>query len=188
MALSFGWRANDVRESIWRDDDALTNVPAAALEAWKEDGDASHLRPYALGGQPTVITFRTLNPDESRIAQAYFYQGDNALESYTRATLICFRIGVDFAGAPDGIGTPDGTIHPRIVKDRGTRMLALEFVAAMEAQHPGIVSFYGGLIYKATWPTEVEKKASSPPSTLTPSSAAVSTTAITEPSPAPGAA
>lgn len=188
MALSFGWKANDVRESIWRDDDALANVPAAAMEAWKEDGDASHLRPYALHGQPTLISFRTLNPDESRIAQAYFYQGDNALESYTRATLICFRIGVDFVGAPDEIATPDGSRHARIVKERGVRMLAHEFVSAMETAQPGIVSFYGGLIYKATWPTETEKKASSPPYTLTPSSAAVSTTAITEPSPAPGAA
>lgn len=186
MAISFGWKANDVRESIWRDDDALTNVPGAALEAWKEDGDASHLRPYALHGQPTLISFRTLNPDESRIAQAYFYQGDNALESYTRATLICFRIGVDFIGAPDMVGTTDGVLHHRIVKERGVRMLAQEFVSAMETSQPGIVSFYGGLIYRATWPTETEKKASSPPSTQTPSSAAESTTATMAPSPAPG--
>lgn len=191
MALSFGWRANDTRESIWREDTALQNVSAAALEDWKVDGDASHLRKFATNGKPTIITYRALNPDESRVAMALFFNSSNALESYSRATLICFRIGVDFKDAPATIKVNEGyeTVeHDRVVKDKGLRMLSLEFVADLEAKYPGIVSFYGGLIYRATYPDETEKKASSPPSMPTPSSAAESTTAITEPSPSGEAA
>ncbi len=193
MALSFGWRANDTRESIWRDDTALQNVSAAALEDWQTDGDASHRRKFATAGQPTIVTFRALTPDESRVAMAMFFGSNNALESYTRATLICFRIGVDFKGAPDKIrynyrdehGTPVEGEADRIIKEKSLRMLASEFVADLETRYPGIVGFYGGLIYRATYPDEVEKKASSPQSMQTPSSAAEPqpTAATTAPSP-----
>lgn len=189
MALSFGWRANDQRESIWKDDPALVGVTAAALDAWREDGDASWLRPFATNGQPSVITFRTLTPDESRIAQAYMFGDGSALEAWTRATLACFRMACDFPDAPTEIMTPeDQARHSRVAKDHGVRMLAPEFVADIEARYPGMVSFYGALIYRATHPQDAEKKASSPPPTLKPSSVEASTTAITEPSPAAGAA
>ena len=170
MALSFGWRANDIRESIWRDDSALQSVPLAALEAWREDGDASHLRPYATNGTPSVLTYRALSPDEARFVQGLFSPDANELELLLRSWLLCFRIGVDVPDAPAVIPTPDGASHLRVVRDRGIRMLANEFVSDLETRYPGIVAFYGNLIHRATFPTPAEKKASSPPSTPTPSS------------------
>lgn len=189
MALSFGWTAGDVREGIWSLDPALKDVPAQALDAWGDDGDAAHLRPYALNGEPTIIRFRNLTCDEECIAKSYFaLQDATPSEAYNRAALICFRIGVDFDGAPDEVQTPDGSKHKRIVRERGVRMLAEPFVANVKHAFPGLVEFYGGLIFRATYATELEKKASSPPVTPMPSSEAASMTATMEPSPAPGAA
>src|SRR3990172_9217175 len=34
MGLAFGWKLNDTRESIWRGDPALSNVPEHAIERW----------------------------------------------------------------------------------------------------------------------------------------------------------
>ncbi len=188
MALSFGWRPHEVRESIWREDPALANISAAALASWREDGEAMHLRPFESAGKASIITFRNLTPDEARMASAYWYEAANNVESWGRATLVCFRIGVDFPGEPEEIQTPDQIRHPRVVKERGVRMLAPEFISDLETRYPGMVAFYGGLIYRATYPEDAVKKASSPPSTQTPSSVAASTTAIMEPSPAPEAA
>lgn len=188
MALSFGWRANDVRESIWIDDPALENVSAAARASWREDGDASHLRPFEKNGKASVLTFRNLTPDESRMASAYWYEAANNVESWGRATLVCFRIGVDFPGESEELATPDGARHARTVKERGARMLAAELVSDLETKYPGMVAFYGGLIYRATYPQDAAKKALSPPVTPTPSSEAASTTATTEPSAEQGAA
>lgn len=192
MSLSFGWRANDTRESIWREDTALQNVSAAALEDWKADGDASHLRKYATAGKPSLITFRGLTPDEARMASARMADPSSPIESWGRGLLMCFRIGVDFPDAPstirynykDADGNHQEGAAKRVVLERGIRMLASEFVAQLEHDYKGIVAFYGKLIYEATYPSEVEKKASSPQSMQTPSSAAESTTATTEPSPA----
>ena len=182
MALSFGWRPNDVRESIWIGDPALVNVSAAARAAWKEDGDASHLRPFQANGQATKITFRNLTPDEARMASAYWYEAANNVESWGRATLVCLRLGVDFPGESEELATPDGVRHARTVKERGARMLAPELVSDLEERYPGMVAFYGGLIYRATYPQDDVKKASSPPVTPTPSSEAASTTATMAPS------
>lgn len=180
MALSFGWRANDVRESHWIDDPAFQNVSEAARQSWLEDGDSSHLAPFAKAGKPELITFRNLTPDETRVVSAYFADQAGTLEGYARATLACFRIAVDFPGAEETIRGVDGGNHPRIVKERGIRMLANEFVSHMETAYKGMVAFYGGLILRASFATDAEKKASSPPSTPTPSKAEESTPATTE--------
>lgn len=183
MGLSFGFKALDVRESIWQGDDALANVPSAALEAWWEDGDATHLAPYAKNGEPSKITFRNLTPDEMRIATG-IGEGGGSSEAFARHTLMCFRIGVDFPDAPEKFPPdPNGVVHSKIVKERGIRMLSLGFVDFLERRYPGIVMFYGVLISKATLPTDAEKKASSPPSTPRPSSAEASTAATTVPPP-----
>ncbi len=182
MALSFGWRSNDIRESIWKGDPALKNVTPAALEAWEEDGDASHLEMFETKGDPaTRITFRNLTPDETRIAQGYFVDA-SSFEGYMRAILVCFRIAVGFPDTPE-VRTQDGVKRGYVVREKGIRMLANEFVSELENKYPGMVGFYGTLVLNASFATELEKKASSPQSTQTPSSAAVSTPAITEASP-----
>jgi hypothetical protein len=188
MALSFGWRANDLRESIWKDDPALVGVPAGALDAWTEDGDASHLLPFATAGQPTIINFRALTPDEKPIVTAPMTDSDGngeRLAGFSRSLILAFRIGVSFEGADESMGPdPETGAKRRIVaKERGIRMLAPEIVADLDAVYPGLVQFYGNLIFQASFLTETEKKASSPPSTPTPSSEVASTAGTTEPSP-----
>ncbi len=193
MGLKFGWRAHDVRESIWFEDESLIDVdaqgkktnraPAAALDAWREDADASHLLPYATNGEPTIIRFRNLSPDEFRVVQAYFVDPTNSFEGAVRAWLAAFRIAIDFPGKEtqadtSGSGAPP---HAIVVKEHGIRMMANELVTALEENYPGIVAFYGRRILNASMATDAEKKASSPQSTQTPSSAAVPTPATTGP-------
>lgn len=183
MGLSFGWRASEVRESIWIGDPSLVNVSAAARAAWREDGDASHLRPFATAGQPSIITIRTLTPDEVRLAAGYL--GDEGAVGdrgpYARAMLSAFRMAIDFPDAPEAFNTPDGARHERVVKERGTRMLANEFVTQLELSYRGIVAFYGDKILKASFATDAEKKASSPPSMPTRSGEAGTTPGSTAP-------
>jgi hypothetical protein len=188
MALSFGWRANDVRDSIWKGDPALVNVPAGALDAWQEDGDASHLEPYATAGDPTIIRFRALTPDEKPIVMGVMAGADSNIEGANRAWIRCFRMGVSFDGMEESAKDEYGAKRRMTVKERGIPMLANEVVMDLESKYPGIVVFYGALIFNASFLSDAEKKASSPPSTETPSQAAVSTVAITAPPPAAEAA
>lgn len=194
MGLRFGWRVTEVRESIWCEDEALTRdadgkvaVPAAAMAAWRETGDATALEPYCTNGKPQIIRYRTLTLDEIEVVRAPFIDPTHVVEGYRRLLIMCFRIGVDFAGK-ETQGTPDAVMHDIIVKQDGIRMLAEPFVAALERSHPGLIGFYGKLIWDGSRSTDAEKKASSPPSTPTPSSAEGSTAATTEPSPSAGAA
>ncbi len=182
MALSFGWRANEVRESIWRDDPALVGVTEAALQEWYVDFDASHLRPFAKLGQPTIIELRTLTSDEAQAVLGFFHDAANREEAWSRACLLAFRIGASFPGL-EGVPTGDGQRHGVTVKERGIRMLAEPFVSQLSKDYRGIVITYGGHILNASILTDAEKKASSPPSTQTQSSEAASTAATTETSP-----
>jgi len=196
MALSFGWRANDIRESIWKDDQAIPrlaggsapDVPAGVLASWHEDGDASHLMPFATLGAPTIITFRSLTPDEKPVILALMQGAVNKDEGVMRALLACFRIGVDFKGAPAAVPDTDGVEHALSGKERGIRMLPLGFVGHMQDSYPGMIEFYGALVFQSSFLAEIEKKASSPPSMPTPSSGADSTADTTAPSADPGAA
>jgi len=171
MGLDFGWRVNDKHETVWKGDAALVDVPAGVLDDWQRDGGAVHLLPYAKNGQPEVFTFRALNIDEKRLLQGLY---DEESSGYARMILACFRIGVEFPGASEeykreSTGQSGFRLWERV---RGVRMLSEPFVAALEAKYPGMVEFYGSLIFNATFPSEPEKKASSPQSTKTPSSAA----------------
>src|SRR6185436_18724093 len=94
MGLDFGWRVDDTRETIWKGDSALRNVPAGVLADWERDGDASHLRPYASAGKPTVFTFRSLTLEENRFVLGATIDGE--LDGWLRRVLFCFRIGVAF--------------------------------------------------------------------------------------------
>lgn len=188
MGLDFGWRVNDKHETVWKGDGALLDVPAGALADWEKDGEAVHLLPFAKNGQAEVFTFRALNLDEKRLMQGLY---DEETSGYARMVLACFRIGVEFPGASEeykreSTGQTGFRLWDRV---KGIRMLSEPFVAALEARYPGIVEFYGKLIFSATFPSEPEKKASSPQSTRTQSSAAETTTAGTaDPDKAEGAA
>lgn len=159
MALSFGWKLNEKRYGIWKGDPALGTVPPEVLESWERDGQAAHLEPYAINGKAEVIEFRSLRIDETRgllkptttVGQAY---------------LDCFRLGVRFPRAQESWRAADGTTARVVTRDEsGFPKLSLGFVEALEASYPGIVDFYGELIFAASFPSEPEKKASSPPST-----------------------
>lgn len=176
MGLEFGYRQNDVRETIWKDDTALNGVTPGALEDWARDGDACHLRQFAVNGQPTVFEFRSLNMDESRWVMG---MADGEASGVLRMWLACFRIGVRFPGAPEVLAdrSTGQTGLPVTVREKGIRMMALPVVEDLDRRYPGMVSFYGRLIYAATFPSDQEKKASSPPSTASPSSAGEGTSA-----------
>lgn len=186
MALTFGWKAAEVRESHWIDDPDFVNVPDAARQAWMEDGDASHLTPYVKpGGKPDLITFRCLTFDEatslrSLIGKVVGAGGSDVpqsdkLEAYSRARRLAFRMAVDFPGAPvEVLGPVDPRTGERVkyrrtVVEKGYRMLAEGFVDGLERAYPGIVGFYGGIVLNASLAQDDEKKASSQPSTPTPS-------------------
>ena len=188
MALSLGWKANDIRESIWRGDPALVGVPQGALDAWEVDGDATHLEPYATNGKPTIVRFRSLSPDEKHVVTAPMADAENQVEGYQRSLLRCFRIGVSFDGVEEQSRGPDGERRRVTVRERGIQMMANEVVADLEIAYPGIVMFYGKLIFDSSFLTEAEKKASSQPSTPMPSSAEESTKDTTAPSASAGAA
>lgn len=182
--LSIGWRANDVRESIWKDDPALKQpLPEAALAAWEEDGDASHLEPYATLGEATVVYFRALTPDEKPIVLGAQAAADNNVEGMLSAWVKCFRIAVSFSGMQESATDAEGVKHRMTVKPKGTPMLAPEVAEHMERTYPGMTAFYGELIYKASFLSDAEKKALSPPSIETPSAAAEYTTVTTAPLP-----
>jgi hypothetical protein len=193
MALSFGWRANDIRESIWIGDPSLVNVTDAALEAWRTDGDASHLEPYATSGEPTTILWRALTLSEQAYVRTPMYGNDSQEEKLSgleRAIILSFRIGCSFKGAGDSMGQDPGTGIKRkiVVNEKGIWMLSEAVVADLVKAFPGLLEFYGNLVFAASFLSDSEKKASSPPSTPTPSSAEASTAATTEPSPPVGAA
>jgi hypothetical protein len=175
MGLDFGWRANDVRETIWIEDSALVNVPPGVIDDWRADGDASHLRPYATAGQPEVFTFRTLTQDEAHYVRRFAEgEGDRpSMSALARVFLASFRIGVEFPTGPESLRDQAGARHSRTARERGIRMLNEEFVEYLARRYPGIVAFYGNLIFAATFATDAEKKASSPPSTPPPSSVEV---------------
>lgn len=170
MALRFGWRKNDVRESFWKDDphffDAVdgkqvSRVTEQAEEAWLVDGDAEHLRPFVKPGidPPTRVEFRTLTLDEVGVVRGLREMlDDNPTEFWHRATYLCFRLAVSF---PDmGPTFTAGSItHARVVRDRGLSMLAEPWVRALDEAHPGIVKFYGRLVLASSFLTEPEKKA-----------------------------
>lgn len=194
--LEFGWVANEIRETIYYLDSSLAvdgkvpvydedgnekrdadgkiitkdgkvcRAPDAAVSAWREDGDASHLREYCVG-EPTIMTYRNLSLSETKVMQAFFVDSMNQVDGWGRATIMAFRIGVGFPGVEEQ-RMPDGTKRKIVVNEKGIFMLAEPFVNALVKKHPGIVNFYGGLIIKGSVATETEKKASSPPSTPTP--------------------
>lgn len=176
MAIDFGWRTGDVRESYWIDDPAFIGadgkslVPQAARDAWQEDGDASHLEPYKRNGIPTRFTFRTLTTDETEYVRKFFF-ADGFEGGWGRACNAAFRIAVDLPDLPDEYVDSAGRKLRKTVKESFLRMLSDDVMRGLHAVSTGIVAFYGSLVLRAAFLTDAEKKASSQPSTPTPSAA-----------------
>lgn len=165
MALNIGWKRSEQWESYWIEDPAFVDVSEAARQEWEESGDGGPLRPFVKdGAKPTRILFRSLTPDEARMVIAILHEAPSPVEGLIRAYLLCFRIAVAFPDLGGTIGDAGGAQHPTVVKERGTRMLATELVAHLEAAYAGIVTFYGAKVYAASFPSAAEKKASSPQS------------------------
>jgi hypothetical protein len=164
MGLKFGFIVGEVRESIWIEDPDLGDVPAAAAQAFAEDGEARHVEPYVRpGGKPTRIQFRPLTDDESATVKTLEMQ-----TSLLRAYDMAFRMGCSFPDAPQVLtDAASGSTYPLVTKWQGHRVLSDGFVRHLKARYPAISTFYGRLIHAASFLTEAEKKASSPPPTPT---------------------
>lgn len=168
MPLKFGWVAQERRRSYWINDDALEGVSAQAREAWREDGDARHLEPFVRPGcKPTAIEFRTLSVDEAQYVRGMAADAGGGMRALLTATAAAFRLACDFPDAPLTCDDGSGVQRNRIETVDGRKMLADGFVAALQQSSPGLVMFYGGLIFSASVLTDSEKKASSPRSTAT---------------------
>lgn len=167
MGLTLGWRPKVSYDGAWPEDPAFKDVPPEVLAEWAKDGQALHLMPYAKNGEPTVFQWRALDGDARRFARS-FLDGEGTV---SRMFAVCFRLGAEFK-AGDGedfrVELPSGEVATgmqRTVKEGHLRMLAKEFVDALDINYPGLVDFYGALIWQASVPSVQEKKASSPPST-----------------------
>lgn len=175
MALQLGFKRREVVKAIWKDDTALVGVTAEALEAWEQDGAAFHLEPFARNGSPRMFTYRPLRGNERR---SFVKPG----MSWSHMKYMCFQLGVRFPDAPEAEPINKDFVAPTLVPDDlglGFKLLNPDFVDFLEEQSPGIVDMYGKLVYSAGVPTDAEKKASSPPSTERPSSAAIAPAAST---------
>jgi len=189
MALRFGYRAGEKRDTIWIGDAALENVPQSAREDWQKDGDAVHLRNYATAGQPTTFTFRALTFTEAQYVRG-MYDSASPGPSWELVVSMCFRMAVRFRDAPESFTLePTGVTGLRSTERvAGMTVLSEGFANHMRCEYPGMVEFYGALIFAASQPSEPEKKASSPPPTLPPSSEVASSTAVTAATGAPAEA
>jgi hypothetical protein len=178
--LRLGWRASEKRDTIWIGDPALENVPESAREDWQKDGDAVHLRPYATAGQPEGISFRSLTFTEAQYIKG-MYDSATPGPSFELVVSFCFRLAVRFKDAAESYtveSTGAGGLRT-IERVAGFAVLAEGFCNNLRFEYPGMVEFYGALIWTASMPTEPEKKASSPPLTTTPLSAVASSTGAT---------
>ncbi len=190
MPFNFGWEPNDERDSCWpweecfydlAADGSTTHhrVPPAALETWREDLDASHVRDFARPGTtPSRITFRNLTTME-----AAYVDGQNLSAAGVAGALLAataaFCLAVDFPDEPLERQDSAGVTHRRRVKVGGFVMLADWFTRAVDKRFGSMISTFGYHVWLASKATEPEKKASSQPPTPMKS---VTTTASPTPS------
>ena len=175
MALDFGYRVNDERDGIWIGDPALMAVPESAVTDWEKDGIAAHLLPYAKNGQPSILKFRALNFREDRYVRRHFGMGVGG----ALIAAECFALAVRFPDMQEVATARNGTKVSTMERRGDFTVLSDAFLQHLDEKLPGLINFFGNLIFEATYPSLAEKKASSPPSTETPSLAAVSTKADT---------
>ncbi len=176
MGFAFGWEPNDERESCWPWEACFYElasdggpgsyrVPSAALEAWKGDLDASHVRDYARPGTvPSRITFRNLSTMEAAYVDGQNLSAPGVAGALLAATA-AFCLAVDFPDEPLEQTDPRGAVHRRRVKVGGFTMLADWFTRAVDKRFGSMISTFGYHVWLASKATEPEKKASSPPPT-----------------------
>lgn len=178
MALTLRYRKERERDCAWIGDPALLDVPESAKADWAKEGAAAHLLPHAKNGDLTIIRVRDLEADEARYVRRFIGAGQILLDNLFYE---CFALGARFKGQPDQQQMPDGTTVETVERDgNGFLRLSKVFLNAVDRDNPGLVNFIGGLILHGSFPTATEKKASSPPSTEKPSSAAEGTSPSTE--------
>lgn len=178
MALTLRYRKERERDCAWILDPALLNVPDSVKADWSKDGAAAHLLPHAKNGDLTIIRVRDLEADEARYVRRYASGGQVLLDNLFYE---CFALGARFKWQADSQQMPDGTTVETIERDaNGFLRLSKVFLNAVDRDNPGLVNFIGNLILTGSFPSAVEKKASSPPSTEKPSSAAEGTSPSTE--------
>lgn len=174
MALDLGYEVGEERESIWIKDPALGDVPEFARAEWMKDFDAAHLRPYVINGKPTIIKIRSLTPSEVRWMRSFFGMPSDV------AYLECFRIAVRLEGAPEVGETSSGKKVPTVVREGKFLKLSDEFCRSLDKRYTAeFAEVYGAVAFSMTFPSEQEKKASSPPSTPSQSSEAGGTGSAT---------
>jgi hypothetical protein len=190
--IDFGYIAGERRTSIWYLDAALANITPAAFAEWLENPEAGILEPFATNGPPTLITWRSLTGDERRFVEGLAHNAVSGRSASERIYRACFRLAVSIEGLRDTWPDPKGSgkEFPSLVRENGFVMLSNGVVDYFAARYPtdrkrpddrpGMVDFYGMHVYAASTLSEIEKKASSLPSTLMPSSAAEAKTPSTE--------
>ncbi len=171
--LTIRYRKERERDCAWINDPALLDVSESAKADWAKDGSLVHLQPFAKNGTLTVISVRDLEADEARYVRRFAMGGQVLLANLAYE---CFALGARFKGQPDEQAMPDGTTVETIERDaNGFLRLSRAVMNGIDRDYPGLVNFIGNLILNASFASAIEKKASSPPSTETPSSAAEGT-------------
>ena len=176
--LTLRYRKERERECAWILDPALVDVPESVKADWMKDGSIVHLQPYAKNGALTVISVRDLEADEARYVRRYISSGQVLIDN---VFFECFALGARFKGQPDEQVMPDGTRVDTIERDaNGFLRLSRPFMNGVDRDNPGLVNFIGNVILNGSFPSAIEKKASSPQSTEKPSSTANGTSPSTE--------
>ena len=158
--LDFGWKLNEERDGAWIEDPALIGVTESAKADWRKDGAAAHLLPFAKNGTLTIIKFRALNADEVRFVRRLFVDGAAPMEN---VVLDCFALGARLPSMPEAGRSPAGEQVATMARDAyGFHRISMPTLNALDRRYPGIISFFGMRIFEATFPSEPEKKASSP--------------------------
>lgn len=172
MALDLGWSPRDAvepRESYWAFDDAIDwqTMDEEHRAAYWRDGDAKHCI-VRNGGKPTRITYRALTAEERfavrGLATARVTRRDGESDEQWQARLseaanghlgilYAFRVGVRF---PEHEGTSENPGPARPRREQGLFLLPPEWVERLSASQRKqgledlLVSFYGGLVWRAS--------------------------------------
>jgi hypothetical protein len=176
MALTFRFTKTRERDCAWINDRALLDVPPAVRADWEKDFAASHLKPYAKNGELSIIKIRDLTTAEVEYVKRHLV--GVVLEHLLYRD--CFILAARFEGAPDEQRMPDGTMVQTLERKGDFIVLSEAFMKGLNEENPGLSRTLGEAIFHLSFPTATEKKASSPPSTEKPSSAAEGISPSTE--------
>lgn len=180
--LDIGWIKRATFEAVWIGDPAYDAgaITDAAREEWQRTGGgAEALRPFLReGAKPQVIRYRTLTGAEALHCDSAkaIYGSVHWLTGVEIAAMEAFRI----AGELVGVEPPEGV--PKYEQTGGFRLMHRDFMDSLisRIETRSMVMFFGGLMVRGALMGDLEKKASSPPSTVAPSA---TSTSAAEPAP-----